>query len=95
MYTDVMSGILASISPKKLSLRVNTIRLSVRRSINVFGVRANTVEERTPIVRNLQNIHDECTYSPLSFYLFIYSENFRDFGFWIFSKSGCGASSGL
>ena len=33
--------------------------------------------------------YDECTYSPSSFYLFIYSENFRDFGFWIFSKSGC------
>ena len=56
---------------------------------SVWFCSIKVTKDGTLNVRNVWSIHDECTYSPLSFYLFIYSENFRDFEFWIFSKSGC------
>ena len=62
---------------------------------SVWFCSIKVTKDGTLNVRNVWSIHDECTYSPLSFYLFIYSENFRDFEFWIFSKSGCWASSSL
>ena len=93
MYTDLH---IISLPEKKTEFTPEIRRINYPLFlIKENGITVITLIYIRTVRRNLQNIHHDCTNSPTSCYLYIYSENFRNFGFWILSKSGCKASSGL